>query len=255
MVALLVSNWRRIFFTVIAVKYFNYLLVLMLPFFIFCITYYILSEREISKNYIFCPDYRGKTIAHVAVDTTGLNISFRIIQTIFDETKPEGTVIFQHPCSQTKMNSYGVLNLKISTKSRAHEIPWVVGMMRDDAIKILEGLGILWSEIPIECEYPADFIYLQGSRNIQDVHGEMTTQAILYKAKSRLIKKYIMLNCKGLLCNDISLALSNCSIFTKCTSMDSSLNDFEHHPGIIVEGYPVFGSCVSQGATVHFWHK
>lgn len=130
--------WSKRFLKQILIIIGVYLLV------IFATIWYLKSFTNHGEK-ITVPNLIGKNIRTVKGQLEGLNLKFEVLDSIYDPSKLEGTVLFQNP-GPTSLTSVFVkeertIRLRVSKRSRMVEMPQLVDKSQRFAESILRNRG------------------------------------------------------------------------------------------------------------------
>lgn len=226
-----------------------------IPFILFISIYLLLSEYFYRNQEIITPNFIGKNILSCINELQSTGLAYRIIHTVVDELKPEGTILFQYPAAQTKIKYQSTISFKVSVKKKEKDAPNVVGIKYNDACKILELKGFLWKKKEIEIDYPNDFVYAQGINYLFNIYGDQSKEIILFVAKSNNDKNYIIKKLIGIKCLELKeIAIKN-GIKISCFSKSSGSQINHEHNDNIIDQRPSPGSCINNKNSICVWHE
>lgn len=109
-------------------------------------TIYYLDNKTNHGEKIEVPDYLGKNIKEVVSELDALHLSYEVVDSIYDPSQAEGTIIYQDP-SPSKLSEVYVkdgrkIRFRVSKKTKLIEIPIVVDRSERYATSVLKNMGI-----------------------------------------------------------------------------------------------------------------
>lgn len=116
------------------------------------------------KGRITIPSLVG-TVYHPSAIPAGLSSHLHYRQ---DTTLPEGTVLSQSPSAGVRTRQGGELDLVLSTKHAGVRLPDVVGFSREDALRVIDALGL-------SCEITTEVQESQGAGTVLATYPEAGT--------------------------------------------------------------------------------
>lgn len=121
-------------------------LLLMVYFLITIFTIYYLNSKTNHGEKLEVPNYIGKNIKTVTSELDRLNLSYEIVDSIYDPNKTEGTILYQDPMP-TKLSDVYVkagrkLRFRVSKKTKLIEIPLLVDRSERFAQTVLKNMGV-----------------------------------------------------------------------------------------------------------------
>lgn len=94
---------------------------------------------------ILVPDLTGKNVKDVQAILEDIGLEYEVVESIYDPTKPDGTVLLQNPeptkVSSTFVKEGRILRIKISKKTQLVEVPNCVDKSQRFAENILKSRG------------------------------------------------------------------------------------------------------------------
>jgi beta-lactam-binding protein with PASTA domain len=118
----------------------------MVYFLITIVTIYYLNSKTNHGEKIEVPSYLGKNIKQVSADLDLLNLSYEVVDSIYDPEKKEGTILYQDPMP-TKLSDVYVkegrkIRFRVSKKTKLIEIPLLIDRSERFAQTVLKNLGV-----------------------------------------------------------------------------------------------------------------
>jgi beta-lactam-binding protein with PASTA domain len=131
--------WTREFLKKFGLVVLFYLLVIT-------ITIFYLSSYTNHGQQISVPNLVGKTVAKSTTILEELDLTYEVLDSIYDPSKPEGTIIDQDPdptsFSKVFVKQGRIIRLRVSKKSRMIEMPSLVDKSERFAESILKNRGL-----------------------------------------------------------------------------------------------------------------
>ena len=110
------------------------------------ITIFYLSSYTNHGQQISVPNLVGKTVAKSTTILEELDLTYEVLDSIYDPSKPEGTIIDQDPdptsFSKVFVKEGRIIRLRVSKKSRMIEMPSLVDKSERFAESILKNRGL-----------------------------------------------------------------------------------------------------------------
>lgn len=110
------------------------------------ITVFYLDSYTNHGQQIDVPNLIGKNVKNVKALIEDLGLQYEVLESVYDPSKPEGTIIDQDPdptmFSQVFVKENRIIRIRVSKKSRLVEMPSLVDKSERFAEKILENRGL-----------------------------------------------------------------------------------------------------------------
>lgn len=121
-------------------------LIILLYLFIVTVTVFYLDSYTNHGQRIDVPNLIGKNVNSVKGQLEDLELQYEVLDSIYDPSKPEGTIIDQDPdptsISMVPVKEGRIIRLRVSKKSRLVEMPSLVDKSERFAESILENRGL-----------------------------------------------------------------------------------------------------------------
>lgn len=131
--------WSRHF-----LKHFG--LVILAYLLIIGVTVFYLDSFTNHGQQIQVPNLVGKNVNSVRADLEGLDLQYEVLDSIYDPSKPEGTILDQDPdatqFSKVFVKEGRVIRVRVSKKSRLVEMPSLIDKSQRFAESILKNRGL-----------------------------------------------------------------------------------------------------------------
>ena len=110
------------------------------------LTIFYLDSYTNHGQHIDVPNLIGRNVNSVKTELEDLDLQYEILDSIYDPSKPEGTIIDQDPdatsLSLVPVKEGRIIRLRVSKKSRLVEMPSLVDKSQRFAESILENRGV-----------------------------------------------------------------------------------------------------------------
>lgn len=110
------------------------------------ITIFYLDSFTNHGQQIQVPNLVGKNVNSVRSEIEGLDLQYEVLDSIYDPSKPEGTILDQDPSptifSKVSVKEGRVIRVRVSKKSRLVEMPSLVDKSQRFAESILKNRGL-----------------------------------------------------------------------------------------------------------------
>lgn len=131
--------WSRSFAKKLGVVVLFYLLVIMF-------TVFYLNSYTNNGQMIEVPNLIGKNVKNVGPELDALDLTYEVLDSIYEPSKPEGTIISQDPNPTALSNVYvkegRIIRFRVSKKSRLVEMPSLIDKSQRFAESILKNRGL-----------------------------------------------------------------------------------------------------------------
>jgi beta-lactam-binding protein with PASTA domain len=131
--------WSKYF-----IKHFGFIILVYLG--IITITVFYLDSYTNHGQRIEVPNLIGQNVNSVKGQLEDLNLQYEILDSIYDPSKPEGTILDQDPqptsLSLVSVKEGRIVRIRVSKKSRLVEMPSLVDKSERFALSILENRGL-----------------------------------------------------------------------------------------------------------------
>ena len=131
--------WSKHFLKHLGLVALSYLIIVSL-------TVFYLDSYTNHGEQIVVPNLIGKNVDNVKAELEELGLQYEILDSIYDPSKPEGTILDQDPdptqFSMVYVKESRVISLRVSKKSRLVEMPSLVDKSQRFAESILENRGL-----------------------------------------------------------------------------------------------------------------
>ena len=121
-------------------------LVILVYLFIVTITVFYLDSYTNHGQRIDVPNLIGKNVNSVKAQLEDLDLQYEVLDSIYDPSKPEGTILDQDPdatsLSLVTVKEGRIIRLRVSKRSRLVEMPSLVDKSERFAESILENRGL-----------------------------------------------------------------------------------------------------------------
>lgn len=126
-------------------------LVILFYLFVITITIFYLDTYTNHGQKITVPSFVGQNVSSVQGKIEELDLQFEILDSIYDPSKPEGTILEQDPgptsFTQIFVKEGRIIRFRVSKKSRLIEMPSLVDKSERFALSILENRGLKYKII------------------------------------------------------------------------------------------------------------
>lgn len=112
-------------------------------------TIYYLNIKTNHGHQIEVKDYVGQNVNQITSDLQQNNIQYEVVDSIYDPSKPVGTILFQRPLP-TKISDVYIkqgrkLFFRVSKKTKLIELPILIEKSERYAIAVLNNLGLKYT--------------------------------------------------------------------------------------------------------------
>jgi beta-lactam-binding protein with PASTA domain len=133
--------WSKHFLKHLGLVLFSYLLIVTIA------VFYLDSITNHGQR-IDVPNLIGQNVNNVKNKLVELELQYEVLDSIYDPTKPEGTILDQDPdpttLSLVPVKSGRIIRLRVSKKTRLVDMPSLVDKSERFAISILENRGLTY---------------------------------------------------------------------------------------------------------------
>lgn len=117
----------------------------MVYFIVMIATIYYLNVRTHHGQKIEVKDYIGQNINEVKAKLSSAKISYEIVDSVYEASKPEGTILYQRPLpsavSGVFIKEERKIYFRVSKRSKLVEIPSMVDRSERYAVSVLQNMG------------------------------------------------------------------------------------------------------------------
>jgi beta-lactam-binding protein with PASTA domain len=132
-------TWNRTFAKRIGVVVLFYLVVVM-------VTVFYLDAHTNNGQTIEVPNLIGKPVRVIGAELEALDLTYEVLDSIYDPSKPEGTILDQNPDPTSISNVYvkegRIIKVRVSKKTRLIEMPSLIDKSQRFAESILKNRGL-----------------------------------------------------------------------------------------------------------------
>jgi len=132
-------TWNRTFAKRIGIVVLFYLVVVM-------VTVFYLDAHTNNGQTIEVPNLIGKPVRVIGAELEALDLTYEVLDSIYDPSKPEGTILDQNPDPTSISNVYvkegRIIKVRVSKKTRLIEMPSLIDKSQRFAESILKNRGL-----------------------------------------------------------------------------------------------------------------